>query len=76
MLRNASAGMEEQLSEGKNGYFIDGDNINQITDTLEKIMNKKTISNSKLLSMSKESQVMMKNYKDNKYLKHFKIGSY
>ena len=48
-------------------------NINQIAETLEKVLNKKTSPDSKLLSMSKHSMIMMKEYKDNRYLGHFKF---
>jgi glycosyltransferase involved in cell wall biosynthesis len=74
VLRNDSAGREEQLAEGKNGFFIDSDNINQMADVFEKILNKKTLSNQKLLSMSNESREMMKPYINNKYLSKFRLG--
>lgn len=74
VLRNDSAGREEQLAEGENGYFIDSNDIHQMADIFEKILNKMTTSNSTLLSMSKASQQMMKPYTNNKYLNKFKIG--
>ncbi len=74
VLRNDSAGREEQLAEGKNGFFIDSNNINQMADVFEKILNKKTLSNQKLLSMSKTSREMMEPYINNKYLSKFRIG--
>ncbi len=74
VLRNDSAGREEQLAEGKNGYYIDSNDINQMADVFEKILNKKSTPNKALLSMSKTSQQMMEPYTNNKYISKFTIG--
>lgn len=67
VLRNASAGMKEQLIDGKNGYFIDSNDINQFAEVIEKILNKRT-SDSKLKDMGKKSQQIIGTYSKNSYL--------
>jgi glycosyltransferase involved in cell wall biosynthesis len=74
VLRNDSAGQEEQLSEGKNGFFIDSNDINQMAEVFERILNKNTTPNNAFLSMSRFSQKMMKPYATNIYLNHFVLG--
>ena len=66
VLRNDSAGMDEQLKEGVNGYFINGEDIEQFADAIEKILNKDT-TNSQLQSMGAASQRMISPYAKNKY---------
>ncbi len=69
VLRNDSAGMEEQLVDGKNGLFI-SDDIGQFANALEKLLNKST-KNSDLQNMGLYSQSMMNKYTQNTYLKYF-----
>lgn len=68
VLRNNSAGMEEQLHEGKNGYYIDSQNINQFAKVIEKILNKKTMTNSQLRRMGAESKKIISPYASHTYL--------
>lgn len=68
VLRNNSAGMDEQLKKGVNGYFIDHTDIKQFVSVLEKLLNKKTTSNMDLEKMGSASQQMMKAYTKNSYL--------
>lgn len=55
ILRNDSSGMEEQLKDGVNGFYIDSSDINQLVEQIEVIANKKKTSGSLLVSMSKAS---------------------
>lgn len=68
VLRNNSAGVDEQLENGKNGYFIDHTDINQFADQIEKILNKKTSSNNNLQMMGKRSQAIIEPYTHNTYM--------
>lgn len=68
VLRNNSAGIDEQLQEGKNGYFIDHENINQFAASIKKILNKKTNSNTDLQKMGQVSQKIIKPYIKNTYI--------
>jgi glycosyltransferase involved in cell wall biosynthesis len=67
VLRNDSAGMEEQLQEGVNGYKIDHRDIRDFSAAIEKVLNKSTISNEKLQKMGAASQKIIKTYTDNTY---------
>lgn len=55
LIRNDVSGMEEQLNEGVNGFYVDKLDYNQLVDTIEKILNKSKTSNQKLANMSKAS---------------------
>lgn len=68
VLRNDSAGVDEQLVDGKNGYFIDHKDINQFAKQIEKVLNIKTNSNADLQKMGKKSQDIIEPYTHNKYL--------
>lgn len=68
VLRNNSAGMEEQLIEGRNGYFIDHENVQQFTKVIERILNKKINSNKALQAMGKASQQIITPYAEHSYL--------
>lgn len=72
VLRNDSAGREEQLEEGKNGFYIDSNDINQMADVFEEVLSLK-LTEAKLLKMSRHSQKLMESYKDNSYLSFFEI---
>jgi len=68
VLRNNSAGMDEQLKDGKNGYFIDHNDIKQFASVIEKVLNIKTNSNERLMQMGEVSQEIIENYGRNNYL--------
>ncbi len=68
VLRNNAAGMVEQLSEGKNGYFIDHTDVKQFARVIEKVLNKNTTSDKKLQQMGATSQKMISKFGDNDYL--------
>jgi len=55
ILRNDSSGIDEQLIDGKNGYYLDSSDYQQIKDTIEKVLNKTTTTDGTLESMSKAS---------------------
>ncbi len=62
ILRNNSAGVDEQLDDGKNGLLIDHTNIQDFAAKLAQILSKSQTSNKQLLAMSKRSQKMMADY--------------
>ncbi len=68
VLRNNSAGVDEQLEVGVNGYFIDHTDIKQFAATIEKILNKSSLSDEKLQAMGLASQKMIGSYSRNTYL--------
>lgn len=68
VLRNNSAGMDEQLQDGENGYFIDHTDIKKFAEAIEKMLNKKMTSDAKSQKMGLVSQEMMKAYTKNSYL--------
>lgn len=68
VLRNNSAGMQEQLKAGVNGFFIDHTDVKQFGKVIEKLLNKDKSSNHKLQKMGLESQKMMIDYTDNSYI--------
>lgn len=55
ILRNDASGMEEQLQEGVNGFFLDSYDFQQLVDTFEAVLNKKKTSNHVLEKMSQHS---------------------
>jgi glycosyltransferase involved in cell wall biosynthesis len=71
VLRNNSGGMEEQLSDGENGYFIDHQDIRQFASRIEMILNKSTNSSADLMGMGKASQAIIAPYVENLYLPTF-----
>jgi len=68
VLRNNTAGVDEQLQEGVNGYMIDHTNILKFAKTLEKILNVSTVSNEDLLQMSNKSVEIINVYSQQNYL--------
>lgn len=68
VLRNNSAGVDEQLHDGKNGYFIDHTNVSQFSEQIERTLNKSTNTNDDLLAMSRRSQDIMRSYSNFKYI--------
>ncbi len=67
VLRNDSSGMVEQLYPGKNGFYLDSADYNQIVDTLEEILNKTKTTNKHLAEMSKYSNKISLNQANNTY---------
>lgn len=67
VLRNNSAGVDEQLVDGKNGYLIDHTDSKQFAASIERILNK-NVSSSTLLSMSQHSQYLINEYGKHTYL--------
>lgn len=68
VLRNNSAGVDEQLQEGVNGYFLDHTDIVAMSEVLEKMLNKKKTSNNDLQAMSQASQRIISDFSKNDYL--------
>lgn len=68
VLRNKSAGVDEQLQNGVNGYLIDEKDINQFASVIEKVLNKNKTSNKTLLDMGIKSEEMMEPYANSSYL--------
>lgn len=60
IIRNDSAGMEEQLVEGKNGYGVSSKDFPGLVAAIEKLSNRKKTSSSKLAKMSQESNKLAK----------------
>jgi glycosyltransferase involved in cell wall biosynthesis len=56
VLRNNAGGMEEQLEEGVNGFRIDSTDIRQFAAVLARVLNKKTMADSRLQAMGRASQ--------------------
>lgn len=67
IIRNESAGQDEQLVDGKNGYAVSNDDFAGLVDTIEKILNKSTTTNTDLAKMSKVSNEIAKKATTNKY---------
>ena len=61
VLRNDAGGMEEQLDEGVNGFRIDSRDVKQFASVLEVVLNRKTMSDSRLQAMGRASQEMITN---------------
>ncbi len=68
VLRNNSAGVDEQLVDGKNGLLIDHTDIPKFATSLETLLNRKKTSNKQLLSMSKASRVIIGEYGKHSYV--------
>ncbi len=66
VLRNDSAGIDEQLEDGKNGFYIDSNDVNQFADVIEKVLNKK-LSDEKLQKMGARSESMAAKFLDQDY---------
>jgi glycosyltransferase involved in cell wall biosynthesis len=59
VLRNDAGGMDEQLDDGVNGFRIDGTDIRQFAGILERVLNKRTMSDSRLQTMGRASQELV-----------------
>jgi len=55
ILRNDSSGMEEQLFEGKNGFYLESKDFDQIVATIETVLNTGKTASKRLATMSKIS---------------------
>lgn len=68
ILRNDCSGMEEQLVDGKNGYYLDSSDYEQVKQTLEKMLNRKKTPDLLLEQMSKKSYEISISQEKNSYL--------
>lgn len=68
VIRNNSAGVDEQLQNGKNGYLIDHTDVVQFGNVLEKILNKQKTSDEELQKMGQISQKIVNEFSENKYI--------
>jgi glycosyltransferase involved in cell wall biosynthesis len=59
VLRNNAGGMEEQLAEGVNGFRIDSTDIRQFAGVLARVLNKRTMADSRLQAMGRASQELV-----------------
>jgi glycosyltransferase involved in cell wall biosynthesis len=59
VLRNDAGGMEEQLDEGVNGFRIDGTDIRQFAGVLARVLDKRTMADSRLQTMGRASQELV-----------------
>jgi glycosyltransferase involved in cell wall biosynthesis len=59
VLRNRGGGMEEQLDDGVNGFRIDSTDIRQFARVLERVLNKRTMPDSRLQTMGRASQELV-----------------
>lgn len=73
VLRNNSAGVDEQLKEGVNGFFIDHTDIHQFADVIETILNKDKNSDEQLQAMGAASQEIISHYAENTYLDKIEV---
>ncbi len=55
VLRNDSGGMEEQLTDGVNGFQIDSTDVRQFARVLERVLNTRTMPDSRLQAMGRAS---------------------
>lgn len=70
LLRNQSSGHNEQILNGKNGYIVDSNNLDDFTKKIETLLNKK-LSDKKLLNMSKKSQDLATAFVEANYYTQF-----
>jgi glycosyltransferase involved in cell wall biosynthesis len=55
IIRNQVSGFQEQLEEGKNGYYADENDFFKLVEVLEKVLNKNKTTNEELAKMSRVS---------------------
>ncbi len=67
ILRNDSSGIDEQLFEGKNGFYLESDDFNQVVDIIEAVLNKSKTSNEGLAKMSEYSNKVGLDQENNTY---------
>jgi Glycosyl transferases group 1 len=58
VLRNGCSGIDEQLAEGENGFYVQSGNLHQFADVLERILDPSQLSNEDLWRMGVKSQEM------------------
>ena len=75
VLRNNSAGVDEQIIDGRNGFKLSMFDTNQIARMIEKTLNKNKTPNKTLLAMGKKSQEMISQYSDHSYLEQIEQNS-
>ena len=59
VLRNNAGGMEEQLDDGVNGFRIDSTDVRQFAGVLARVLNKRTMADSRLQTMGRASQELV-----------------
>jgi glycosyltransferase involved in cell wall biosynthesis len=59
VLRNNAGGMEEQLDDGVNGFWIDSTDVRQFAGVLARVLNKRTMPDSQLQTMGRASQELV-----------------
>lgn len=67
VLRNKSAGWEEQMQDGKNGYIFDSLDLIDLAQKIESILDKDKNSNEQLAAMSNNSQVIAQQFSSANY---------
>ena len=67
IIRNESAGQEEQLIDGKNGFAVSSKDFAGLVEVIEKMLNKKKTSNEDLAKMSKLSNDIAQKATVNEY---------
>ena len=68
LLRNVTSGKEEQIIDGKNGFIIDSNDIEQFAESIARLSDKK-MSNTSLQKMSKSSQEIAQKFVEADYWK-------
>lgn len=67
VLRNDCSGMEEQLFEGKNGFYLDSKDFDQLINTFETVLHKEKTTNKALAEMSVYSHDVAMRQAQNSY---------
>ncbi len=67
VLRNACSGIDEQLEEGVNGFYVESGNPRQFADVLERILDPRQTSNAALCQMGRRSQEMARGFMELEY---------
>ncbi len=73
VLRNNSAGIDEQLKDGENGYYIATEDVEQFAEVIEKILNKK-ISDEELYAMGEKSRTIASKFLTQNYSHHLDVN--
>ena len=60
VLRNDCSGMEEQLIEGENGFYLDSNDFRQVVETIERMLNREKTTDPMLAAMSAKSYEIAK----------------
>jgi glycosyltransferase involved in cell wall biosynthesis len=67
IIRNESAGQEEQLVDGHNGFAVSSKDFAGLVDVIEKMLNKQKTTNEELVAMSKLSTEIAKKATESHY---------